>query len=71
MNPDDLDISLDDLIKILVALKVHVYSESHRYCFSNNIAKELDAVMKGIEDPVLGSHIQHMKVQRAALNGEN
>jgi hypothetical protein len=76
MDADDLDISLDDLIVKLSALKVHVCYEIggytiHRKCFATNLVKELDAVQEEIEDPVLESHIRHMKVQRAKLNGEN
>lgn len=77
MNADDLDISLDDLIVKISALKVHVCYEyggryvDHSKCFATDIVKELDALSKEIEDPVLESHIQHMEVQRAKLNGEN
>jgi hypothetical protein len=76
MDPDDLDMSLDDLIVKLSALKMHVWCESGRYidhsrCFATDIKNELESVRKEVEDPVLESHIRHMKVQRAKLNGEN
>ena len=34
------------------------------------LRKSFMRVREAIEDPVLGSHIWHMKVQRAMLNGE-
>lgn len=76
MDADDLEISLDDLLEELASLKVHVYFKRDRYtdhskCFATDFVKELDTVRKEIEDPVLESHIQHMEVQRAKLNGEN
>ncbi len=76
MDANDLDMSLDNLLEELASLKVHVYSKRDRYtdhskCFATDILKELVIVRKEIEDPVLESHIQHMEVQRAKLNGEN
>jgi hypothetical protein len=82
MSADDLHISLNDLIVKLMDLKVHAYPKvyhkskgtllkDHSKCFATNIREDVLAAWRGTENPVLESHIRHMKVQRAKLNGEN
>jgi hypothetical protein len=76
MDAVDLDISLDDLIVKLSALKVHVSYQYGRYidhsnCFATDLVKELDVVQNEIQDPVLESYIRHMEIQKAKLNGDN
>lgn len=76
-EPDTYQLSLEDLAAEISALKVHVYPPSqspydrrnHSKCFTTNMKKEVETIMAGIEDPILESHIRHMEVQSAKLNG--
>jgi hypothetical protein len=74
MNVDDLRIPLEALAYKLSTLKVRVYhthrsrySQNHNKCFETDIREQVEAVLAGIADPVLESHIRHMEVQRAKL----
>ena len=78
MKPEDIHVSVTDLVDIVAKLEIHPYYSAkggvHDDCSTSDFAPAAYSVLScltNIGSPVMDSHIRHMEEQQRKLGGSD